>query len=99
MTPADYAAAFVAGARWWAEREGQALDAISADASADSRASRFGSSPADSWGTWPADYVGRAFVDGARWQGFHATGGTMWPLDQGVAEEEAERRYPIEAQP
>jgi hypothetical protein len=97
MTPADYTAAFVAGARWWAEREGQAFDAEAMTIEADKRISRLPESSQDR-GFWPASYAGRAFVSGAKWQEFSATDGTMWTRDQDEAEIEAERRYPIGAQ-
>jgi len=45
-------------------------------------------------GSWPADDIRRAFVDGAKWWEFHKEGATMWQSDQRLAEEEAEKRYP-----
>ena len=44
-------------------------------------------------GAWPANDLRRAFVDGAKWWEFHATGATMWTSDIGLAEEEATRRW------
>lgn len=100
MTPADYAAAFVAGARWWAERQGQAFDEAAADGEAGARiAGGKMFSIFDDFGTWPRDYAGRVFLKGAKWLEFVAEGATMWPADQDIVSEEAERRYPIEAQP
>jgi hypothetical protein len=47
------------------------------------------------FGSWPADDLRRAFVAGAQWWEYIATGGfTMWPSDRDKAEEEAEERYP-----
>jgi len=96
MTLTDYADAFVAGARWWAERERRELDYQRSRTEGIRRASRHGQAFPGHWGTWPADYEGRAFVDGAKWHEYSATGFTMWPADQDIAAEEAERRYPIE---
>jgi hypothetical protein len=45
-------------------------------------------------GTWPADDLRRAFVEGAQWWEFESTGATMWPSDRDMAEAEAERRFP-----
>ena len=41
------------------------------------------------FGSWPVTFVGRAFVEGAKWQEFAATGATMWQSDQRLAEERA----------
>lgn len=45
-------------------------------------------------GTWPADDLRRAFVEGAKWWEYESTGATMWPSDRNIAEAEAERRFP-----
>ena len=45
-------------------------------------------------GTWAKDDPRRAFVAGAAWWEFRATGATMWESDRKKAEDEAERRYP-----
>lgn len=55
-------------------------------------------------GTWPADYIGRSFVDGASWWQFHHNGSTMFVSEREEAEAEAERRYgpplsPVEPTP
>lgn len=50
--------------------------------------------PGATEGSWPADDIRRAFVQGAKWWEFYSTGATMWASDQDVAEDEAERRYP-----
>ena len=43
---------------------------------------------------WAADDLRRAFVAGAKWWEWKKENATMWPSDQGLAEEEAERHYP-----
>jgi len=45
-------------------------------------------------GIWPEDDLRRAFVNGAKWWEYHATGFTMWQSDRDLTEDEAERRYP-----
>jgi len=45
-------------------------------------------------GTWPADDIRRAFVDGAKWWNYVSTGFTMFSAERNEAENEAERRYP-----
>lgn len=45
-------------------------------------------------GSWPEDYIRRAFVAGAKWWEYHSTQFTMWQSDRNLAEQEAERRYP-----
>lgn len=44
-------------------------------------------------GTWPADCLQRAFVDGAAWWEFMHSGSTIWRADRDSAEAEAIRRY------
>jgi len=44
-------------------------------------------------GTWGPKDPRRAFVEGAAWWEFRATGATMWQSDRSIAEEEADRRY------
>lgn len=50
-------------------------------------------------GTWPADDLRRAFVEGAKWWEYESTGATMWPSDRDKAESEAERRFPAGKRP
>ena len=45
-------------------------------------------------GSWPADDLRRAFVDGAAWWEYEKTYATMWQSDRRKAETEAEQRYP-----
>lgn len=93
--------AFIAGAEWWAGHERQPLSAH-----AESEAERYfpegrmdhpegvyGRRPPE--GTWPVTYLGRAFVKGAKWQEYSATGATMWASDRDRAEQEALRRFPL----
>lgn len=44
-------------------------------------------------GTWPADSLQRAFVEGAKWWQFHSQGATMFGSERREAEAEAIRRY------
>jgi hypothetical protein len=44
-------------------------------------------------GSWPADCVQRAFVDGAAWWQFKANGATAWSSERHEMEAEAIRRY------
>ena len=44
-------------------------------------------------GTWPKRFIGRAFVDGAKWWELASRGATMWNSDIRLAEIEAEKRY------
>jgi hypothetical protein len=44
-------------------------------------------------GSWPAECVQRAFVEGAKWWEFQSRDATMWPSDRDRAEAEAVRRY------
>lgn len=46
-------------------------------------------------GTWPPDYLGRAFVAGARWWQYEQDGFTAWPEEVDRMEAEALRRYPL----
>lgn len=55
--------------------------------------------PAELDGWWPKDYLGLAFVSGAKWWEFHKTGATMWGADREIAEREAERRYGTPVRP
>jgi hypothetical protein len=45
-------------------------------------------------GNWRANDLRRAFVVGAQWWEWTKEHATMWPSDQDMAEDEAERRYP-----
>jgi hypothetical protein len=45
-------------------------------------------------GTWAADDLRRAFVEGAAWWEFHKEGATMWNSDRDLAESVADTRYP-----
>jgi hypothetical protein len=103
MDRPDAREVFVAGAAWWAGKNTAAVcRSVSAEAERyfpegrlDHPAGFHGRHPPQ--GSWPSGYVGRAFVEGAKWQEYEASGGTMWQSDQAVAEREAERRYPREA--
>ena len=44
-------------------------------------------------GTWPADCVQRAFVNGAKWWQFKANGSTAFPSEIDQMEDEAVKRY------
>lgn len=44
-------------------------------------------------GTWPADCLQRAFVEGAAWWQFHHNGSTMFSSERHEAEAEAVRKY------
>lgn len=80
-------AAFVAGAQWWADLKGRQSVVTEADAR------KFLSMKTRVLGTWPADFVGRDFVRGAKQQEWMATGATMWQSDQRLAEKEAAKRF------
>jgi hypothetical protein len=100
-SPLDPRDIFVAGATWWAGPfDGVAPGAYDVaeryfpDGRMDHPDGRYVTE-----GSWPPFYVGRAFVQGAKWQKFAATNGTMWPADVDIAEKEALRRYPMEGEP
>ena len=44
-------------------------------------------------GTWPANDLRRAFVDGAKWWEWISEDATMWSSDVRRAEAEAEKRF------
>lgn len=95
MTTVGYAAAFVAGARWWAERRAQRFRGAEFASIAAEQNFAYDSNPgALLRGSWPIDHPARAFADGARWQECEASGGSMWATDRAIAAEEAERWYP-----
>jgi hypothetical protein len=99
--PEDPREIFAAGAAWWATKSGQALSGAVVSESEryfpegriDHPEGLYGRRAPE--GAWPVTYLGRAFVEGAKWQEYAATAGTMWQSDQREAEEEAARLYPL----
>jgi hypothetical protein len=102
----DAREAFIAGASWWAEKEGLGFspEATALEAEHYFPEGRIdhpdgvygpGRKPGPQ-GDWPVTYIGRAFVDGAKWQQYTVGGNTMWQSDQREAEQEAAGRYPME---
>lgn len=92
----DLREAFIQGARWWAMINEVPMDEqIPAEAERHYPKGQRDPDLSQKVGTWPPDYPGRAFVEGARKQEWLSTGATMWQSDQRDAEEEALRRWAL----
>lgn len=95
---------FLEGAEWWANRNQQVCDTCRGTMEAEHyypNGSMVGPGgiaeyPGGLDGTWAPAYIGRAFVEGARWQHYDATRFTMFGDERREAESEALLRYPLE---